>query len=168
MILMEFKRISDSGFTISFDSHALSALKKYNVEKSWKHRKNGSSCWYNFKEDEGICEHLLLWDTLEVGNEYQPQIYNLERATRMSHLPFRVLDVLQEVLNNDELPKNCEVRIRAFYFGAHVVFIFGNNPKALADIVLARTKEYIRKYDKQYSLEEADRERFVELLAFLN
>ncbi len=64
------------------------------------------------------------------------------------------------------LPGNCEVRIRAFYVGAHIVFVFGgNNPEALADIVLARTKEYIRKYDKQCSLEEVDRERSVEILA---
>ncbi len=60
---MEFKRISDSGFTISFDFTCPFCSKKYNVEKSWKRRKNGSSCRYNFKEDEGICEHLLLWDT---------------------------------------------------------------------------------------------------------
>jgi hypothetical protein len=82
----------------------------------------------------------------------------------MSHLPFRVWDVLQEVINNNELPKNCEVRIRAFYVGAHIVFLFGNNTKALADIVLGKTKEYIRKYDKHYSLDEDDRERFAELL----
>lgn len=39
----------------------------------------------------------------------------LEWFTRVSGLLFRVWDVLQEVVNNDELPENCEVRIRAFY-----------------------------------------------------
>lgn len=42
-------------------------LKKYTVEKVCKSRKVTSTCRYNFKEDEGCCEHLLLWDTLEVG-----------------------------------------------------------------------------------------------------
>jgi hypothetical protein len=31
--------------------------------------------------------------------------------------------------------------------------------------VLEKTKEYIRKYDAEFSLEEADRERFAEVLA---
>ncbi len=161
---MEIKRISESGNTLSFEFTCPFCSKKYKVEQAWKRKKNGSTCRYNFKEDEGVCEHLLLWDTLEVGGEYRPQLYDLEWVTRMAHIPFRVWDVFQEVINNDELPKNCEVRIRAFYVGAHIVFIFGNDPKALADIVLEKTKEYIRKYNKQYSLEEVDRERFVALL----
>ncbi len=161
---MEFKQISESGNTLSFDFTCPFCSKKYTVEQVWKRRKNGSSCRYNFKEDEGVCEHLLLWDTLEVGGEYQHELYNLEWVTRMAHIPFRVWDVLQEVINNDELPENCEVRIRAFYVGAHIVFLFGNNPKALADMVLEKTKGYIQKYNKQYSLDEVDRERFAEIL----
>ncbi len=34
---------------------------------------------------------------------------DLEWFTRMSDLPFRVWDVLQEVVNNDYLPEGCEV-----------------------------------------------------------
>jgi hypothetical protein len=40
------------------------------------------------------------------------------------------------------------------------VFVFGNDAKALADAVLEKTKEYIKKFDAEYSLEEVDKERF--------
>jgi hypothetical protein len=84
----------------------------------------------------------------------------------MANLPFRVWDIFQEVINN-ELPESCEVRIRAFYVGAHIVIIFCTDPEVLSDIMLARTKEFIRKYDEQYSLEEGDKERFAEILSGL-
>ncbi len=46
-----------------------------------------------------------------------------------------------------------------------IVFVFGNDSKALADAVLEKTKEEIRKFDVEYSLEEADKERFAEILS---
>jgi hypothetical protein len=75
---MEFKQISEHGITLSFDFTCPFCSKIYAVEKVCKSKKVTSTCRYNFKEDEGICEHLLLWDTLEVGGEYQPELYNLE------------------------------------------------------------------------------------------
>jgi hypothetical protein len=40
-----------------------------------------------------------------------------------------------------------------------------NNAKALADAVLEKTKEEIRKFDAEYALDEVDKERFAEILA---
>jgi hypothetical protein len=51
---------------------------------------------------------------------------------------------MQEMINNDGLP--CEVRIRAFYMKANIVFVFGNDAKALADAVFERTKEIECRY----------------------
>jgi hypothetical protein len=117
-------------------------FKKYIVKKTRK----DSVCRYIFSNDEGCCEHLLLWESAEIGAELSDEITNLEWITRMSNLPFRVWDVLQEMINNDGLP--CEVRIRAFYVGDNIVFVFGNDAKALTDAVLEKTKEYIRGYPK--------------------
>jgi|GEM_PF-6707862 len=64
----------------------------------------------------------------------------------MSDLPFRVWDVLQEVINNDELPEGCDVRMRAFYVNDHCAFVFGNDAEMLADVVWKKTEEYIRDY----------------------
>lgn len=78
-------------------------------------------------------------------------------------MPFRTWDLLQEIINNDELPENCEIRIRAFYISSYIVF--GDNPKALSEAVMEKTKEHIRKYASQYPLEDADRKRFAGILS---
>ena len=64
----------------------------------------------------------------------------------MSDLPFRVWDVLQEVINCDELPEGCDVRIRAFYVNGHCAFVFGNDAQMLADVVRKRTEGNIRDF----------------------
>ena len=87
-----------------------------------------------------------MWDNSEGGTEYSEVISELEWLTRMSDLPFRVWDVLQEIVNNNELPEGCEVKLRAFYFYSYIVFLFGNNPEKLADVVREKTEEYIQKY----------------------
>ncbi len=161
---MELKRISESGNTLSFEFTCPFCPTKYKVEQVWKRRKNGSTCRYNLSDNADYCEHLLLWESSEFEMQYPDEIYDLDWLTRVSGLPFRVWDVLQEIINNDELPENCEVRIRAFYVSDFIVFVFGNDAKALAGAVLEKTKEEIRKYDEQYPLEEVDRERFAEIL----
>ncbi len=61
------------------------------------------------------------------------------------------------------------VKGKAFLQKAKEVILYlepeRNNAKALADTVLEKTKEYIRKHNAQYPLEEVDRERFAEILA---
>lgn len=74
----------------------------------------------------------------------------------MSGLPFRVWDVLQEIINTDDLPEGCEVRIRAFYVSDYIVFVFGNDAKALVDAVLEKCNEYIRNYNVQYPLDKEE------------
>ena len=64
----------------------------------------------------------------------------------MSDLPFRVWDVLQEVINCDELPEGCEVRIRAFYVNGYCAFVFGNDDEMLVDVVRKKTEGIIRDY----------------------
>ncbi len=160
---MNYKRISDSKDMLSFNFTCPFCSKKYSLEQVWNHEKTMNYCRYVFRDD--CCEHLILWETYESGVKYSDEIDNLDWFTRVSGLPFRVWDILQEIINNDELPENCEVRIRAFYVADFIAFVFGNDSKALADAVLEKTKEEIRKYDAEYSLEEANRERFAEILA---
>jgi hypothetical protein len=159
---MDYTRISDSKDMLLFDFKCPFCSKNYTIKKVWKHGKKTSVCRYNFSEQDR-CDHLLMWESTEFEMQYPDEIDNLEWVTRVSGLPFRVWDILQEIINNDELPQNCEVRMRAFYVSDFIVFVFGNDTKALVDAVLEKTKEEIRKYDAEYSLEEADRERFAEV-----
>ena len=61
----------------------------------------------------------------------------------MSDLPFRVWDVLQEVINCDELPDGCDVRMRAFYENGHSAFVFGNDDEMLVDVVRKKMEGYL-------------------------
>ena len=89
---------------------------------------------------------------------------DLEWFTRMSDMPFRVWDVLQEVVNNDDLSDGCEVSIRAFYVNSYIIFIFCNDPHTLADVVQEKTKEHIRRYNDQYCLEADELERYSKIV----
>ncbi len=83
----------------------------------------------------------------------------------MSDLPFRVWDVLQEMINNDELPEGCDVRIRAFYVNGHCAFVFGNDAEMLVDVIRKRTVGNIRDYGEKFGLSLNDKERFFKILA---
>lgn len=78
---------------------------------------------------------------------------------------FRVWDVLQEIINNDDLPEGYKIRFRAFYVNDYIVFVFWIDAQKLADFVLGKTIEEIRKYNSQNYLNEEDKERFKEILA---
>jgi hypothetical protein len=159
---MEFNRPYDFNEIITFDFTCPFCSKKYTVDKSLEVMEEGNIWKYDFPDSQEHCEHILLYDSFEFGMIYADEIDDLEWFTRMSHLPFRVWDVLQEIINNDELPKGCEVRIRAFYVSDYIVFVFGNDAKALAHAVLEKTKEYIIKYNAQFPLDKEDYERFFE------
>jgi len=104
---------------------------------------------------------LILWDNNEGGTEFSEK---LEFFTRMADIPFRVWDVFQEVINNDDLPEGCEVRIRAFYGYGYVVYIFCNDPETLERVVFEKTKDHIRKYHDRYGLSEDDLKRYSEII----
>ena len=143
---MQIVKISDTEETISFDFTCPFCSKTYTITKTWKLIKGGSTCLYDFPDEDNYCQHLIMWDNSVGGTEYSEAISELEWLTRMSDLPFRVWDVLQEIVNNDELPEGCEAKLRAFYFCSYIFFVFSNNPEKLADVVREKTKEYICQY----------------------
>lgn len=161
---MDFEKISNKENIISFNSTCPFCSKIYTVTKTWKYEIDKSTYIYDLLDFRNCCNHLLLWDSSETGFEHSEEISNLEWFTRMSNLPFRVWDVLQELINNNSLPEGCDVRIRAFYVSGYIVLIFGNNPKMLADIVLEKTKKHIRKYCIQYPSDKESSEQYSELL----
>lgn len=86
----------------------------------------------------------------------------------MADIPFRVWDIFNEVINNDDLPEGCDVQIRALYGYSYIVYIFCNDPDTLKKVVLEKTKEHIQKYYDKYGLSERDMERYAEILELDN
>jgi len=141
--------------------------RSYRINKTWELVEGGSTCMYDYPDDnipDDHCQHLVSWDNAAGGSDYNSDISELEWMTRMSDLPFRVWDVLQDVVNNNDLPEGCETGIRAFYVHSYITFIFTNNPSAFARVVREKTEQYIREYNNRYSLAEDDRQRYSEIL----
>ncbi|MDW7777211.1 MAG: hypothetical protein SCH39_12875 [Methanosarcinales archaeon] len=167
--MMEFEKVVNEKDVLWFEFTCPFCSRSYRINKTWERVDGGSTCMYDYPDDNlpddlDHCQHLMSWDNSEGGSDYNCEINELELLTRMSDLPFRVWDVLQEVVNNDGLPEGCEVGIRAFYVNSYIVFIFCNDPQTLAHVVLEKTKEHIRRYNDLYSLDADDLERYSEIL----
>jgi len=164
---MEFEKDFNTKDVLWFEFTCPFCSRVYTINKTWNLVDGGSECIYDYPDDalpmDG-CQHLISWDNAAGGSEYNREISELEWLTRMSDLPFRVWDVLQEVVNKDDLPDGCEVGIRAFYVNSYIVFIFCNDPHTLADVVREKTKELIRRYNDQYCLDADEFERYSEIL----
>ncbi len=164
---MEFEKAVNEEDVLWFEFTCPFCSRSYRINKTWELVEGGSTCIYDYPDDnipDDHCQHLVLWGNAEGGSEYNYEISELEFLTRMSGLPFRVWDVLQDVVNNNDLPEGCEVGIKAFYVNSYIVFIFCNDPQTLAHVVLEKTKEYIRRYNDQYCLDADDLERYSEIL----
>ena len=122
---------------------------KYTTQASWEYRPHEYGCHYSFDEEDDIwCEHLLFWDNRAGGVESEI-ISNLDWYTRGTDLPFGIYDVFKEVVNNDDLPKECEVKIRTFYDDDYSVFVFGNKPETILETILDKTLEEIKNFIAQ-------------------
>ena len=123
---MEFEKVFNTKDVLWFE-FTCPFCSRYSINKTWNLVDGGSECIYDYPDDSDRCQHLITWDNAAGGCEYPDVIEDLEWFTRMSDMPFRVWDVLQEVVNNADLPDGCEVGIRAFYVGSYIIFIFSND-----------------------------------------
>ena len=166
---MEFEEISDKKMTFGYTLTCPFCSAKYPVMKTITFAEGGAEHSYNYISPDsyrsissnGGCGHLILWENEDEGIEFSEK---LEFFTRMADIPFRVWDIFNEVINNDDLPEGCDVQIRAFYGYGYIVYIFCNDPDTLEKVVLEKTKEHIQKYYDKYGLSERDLERYVEIL----
>jgi len=161
---MQFEKISDTADVLWFEFTCPFCSRSYSINKTWERVDGGSECIYDYLDDSDRCHHLIMWDNATGGCEYNYEIFEQEWITRMSDLPFRIWDVLQEIVNNNDMPDGCETGIRSFYVHSYIAFIFTNDPATLARVVRERTEQYIREYNARYSLAEDDRQRYSEIL----
>jgi len=161
---MEFEKVFNTKDVLWFEFTCPFCSRVYSINKTWNLVDGGSECIYDYPDDSNRCQHLITWDNAAGGCKYPDVIEDLEWFTRMSDMPFRVWDVLQEVMNTDDLPEGCKVGIRAFYVDSYIVFIFCNDPHTVADVVREKTKELIRRYNDKYCLDADELERYSEIL----
>ncbi|MDF1531302.1 MAG: hypothetical protein P1P72_03125, partial [ANME-2 cluster archaeon] len=101
---MEFEKVVNEKDVLWFEFTCPFCSRSYRINKTWERVDGGSTCMYDYPDDNlpddlDHCQHLMSWDNSEGGSDYNCEINELEFLTRMSDLPFRVWDVLQEVVN---------------------------------------------------------------------